>query len=322
MRSSERNSCGGRARSRRSRWWRSAGSPLSARAEVYRAGADSLAVIRDLICAANPGERAREYLEVAASDQRIRCRQDAEEGDSPMADAKSPMATVDPIADRSPPDSFAGSGLFDSTTIVVGSMIGSGIFIVSADIGAQYRFDRRTAGRLDHHGIADRRGGAFLRRTGGDDAEGRRAIHLPARGVLSALGLFVRLDALPGDSDGNHCRGRGGLCAISGSGVAGNFSERVYCSSHRALGKICDQSFRAATGRAASDSFSDAAQHARIEAREIDSECVHLGENAGARRVDPGGSVRWDAMPRRFMPISAAFGRFTIRRPSSRARTG
>jgi thiamine-phosphate pyrophosphorylase len=36
-------------------------------AGVYGAGADSLAVARDLICAANPGERAREYLEVAAS---------------------------------------------------------------------------------------------------------------------------------------------------------------------------------------------------------------------------------------------------------------
>ena len=35
--------------------------------EVYGAGADSLAVVRDLICAANPAERAREYLKVAAS---------------------------------------------------------------------------------------------------------------------------------------------------------------------------------------------------------------------------------------------------------------
>src|ERR1700726_3798945 len=31
-------------------------------AEVYRAGADSLAVARDLICATDPGARAREYL--------------------------------------------------------------------------------------------------------------------------------------------------------------------------------------------------------------------------------------------------------------------
>jgi thiamine-phosphate pyrophosphorylase len=36
-------------------------------AEVYAAGADSLAVARDLICATDPGKRAREYLEVAAS---------------------------------------------------------------------------------------------------------------------------------------------------------------------------------------------------------------------------------------------------------------
>ena len=35
--------------------------------EVYRAGADSLAVIRDLICAASPGCNSSEYLEVAAS---------------------------------------------------------------------------------------------------------------------------------------------------------------------------------------------------------------------------------------------------------------
>ena len=43
------------------------GITLERAAEVYRAGADSLAVIRDLICAANPEERAREYLDVAAS---------------------------------------------------------------------------------------------------------------------------------------------------------------------------------------------------------------------------------------------------------------
>ena len=43
------------------------GITLDRAAEVYRAGADSLAVIRDLICVADPGNRAREYLDVAAS---------------------------------------------------------------------------------------------------------------------------------------------------------------------------------------------------------------------------------------------------------------
>src|ERR1700730_11427984 len=43
------------------------GITLQRAAEVYGAGADSLAVVRDLICGVNPGERARQYLAVAAS---------------------------------------------------------------------------------------------------------------------------------------------------------------------------------------------------------------------------------------------------------------
>jgi thiamine-phosphate pyrophosphorylase len=43
------------------------GITLERAAEVYGAGADSLAVIRDLICASDPGARACEYLTVAAS---------------------------------------------------------------------------------------------------------------------------------------------------------------------------------------------------------------------------------------------------------------
>jgi thiamine-phosphate pyrophosphorylase len=43
------------------------GITLERAAEVYRAGADSLAVVRDLICVPDPAARAREYLDVAAS---------------------------------------------------------------------------------------------------------------------------------------------------------------------------------------------------------------------------------------------------------------
>jgi thiamine-phosphate pyrophosphorylase len=43
------------------------GITLERAAEVYGAGADSLAVVRDLICSTNPAERARQYLKVAAS---------------------------------------------------------------------------------------------------------------------------------------------------------------------------------------------------------------------------------------------------------------
>jgi thiamine-phosphate pyrophosphorylase len=41
------------------------GITIQSAAEVFRAGADSVAVIRDLLEAPNPGERAREYLVIA-----------------------------------------------------------------------------------------------------------------------------------------------------------------------------------------------------------------------------------------------------------------
>src|SRR6202142_2230292 len=50
-----------------------------------------------------------------------------------MPDTKTTMATALPV-DADSSGFVRGLGLFDSTTIVVGSMIGSGIFIVSADI--------------------------------------------------------------------------------------------------------------------------------------------------------------------------------------------
>lgn len=43
------------------------GITLERAADVFRAGADSVAVIRDLICAADPARRAEEYLAVAAA---------------------------------------------------------------------------------------------------------------------------------------------------------------------------------------------------------------------------------------------------------------
>jgi APA family basic amino acid/polyamine antiporter len=51
-----------------------------------------------------------------------------------MADSQQ---VIDNSAARSSGELVKGLGLFDSTMIVVGSMIGSGIFIVSADIAHQ-----------------------------------------------------------------------------------------------------------------------------------------------------------------------------------------
>ena len=50
------------------------GITIESAADVFRAGADSVAVIRDLLAAPNPAERAREYLAIA---ERARARQRA-----------------------------------------------------------------------------------------------------------------------------------------------------------------------------------------------------------------------------------------------------
>ena len=48
------------------------GIAIESAAEVFRAGADSVAVIRDLLAAPDPGERAREYLAVAERSRTVR----------------------------------------------------------------------------------------------------------------------------------------------------------------------------------------------------------------------------------------------------------
>jgi APA family basic amino acid/polyamine antiporter len=57
------------------------------------------------------------------------------EGDTMNTSPATSVTSVEPIAGES--GFIRGLGLFDSTMIVVGSMIGSGIFIVSADIARQ-----------------------------------------------------------------------------------------------------------------------------------------------------------------------------------------
>src|SRR5215831_9079616 len=45
--------------------------------------------------------------------------------------------TTEPAADATSAELYKGLGLFDATTIVMGSMIGSGIFIVAAEMGRE-----------------------------------------------------------------------------------------------------------------------------------------------------------------------------------------
>ena len=68
-------------------------------------------------------------------------------------------------------------------------------------------FDRGVAG----HRVHDDCGCPQLWRAGGDDAAGRRAIRLSARGARAAVGVPLRLDAVSGDPDGDDCGRRRGF---------------------------------------------------------------------------------------------------------------
>ena len=137
-----------------------------------------------------------------------------------------------------------GLGLTSATMLVMGSMIGSGIFIVSAEISPRGRFARAADRRLAGHRLPDHRRGAQLRRTGRHDAARRRPICLSARSAGAAVGISLRLDAFSGNPDRNHRRRGRGLRQVSrhllsfdfflatGSCTSGRF--RPFISAHGA----------------------------------------------------------------------------------------
>ncbi len=107
-------------------------------------------------------------------------------------------------------------GLFSSTALVAGSMIGSGIFLVDADIARDRQLTSSCTRRMGchWHSHGDRR--PQLRRTCRHDAQGWRPVCLPARVTRAALGISLRLDTLPRYPDRHHRRRLRGLWQIPG----------------------------------------------------------------------------------------------------------
>ena len=122
-----------------------------------------------------------------------------------MADTTtSPIHAPATVTDE--PGFVRAIGLFDGTMIVVGSMIGSGIFIVSADIARQ----TGSAGGLLLAWIITGLLTIAAALSYGELAallsSRRRPIHLSSRGLFAALGIPLRLDAFPGHPDRHHRR--------------------------------------------------------------------------------------------------------------------
>ena len=77
----------------------------------------------------------------------------------------------------------ASSGSLDATMIVMGSMIGSGIFITSAESARLVGSPGWLLVAWALAGAADGHRGPLLRRAGRDDAPGRGPVRLPPRGL-------------------------------------------------------------------------------------------------------------------------------------------
>jgi hypothetical protein len=113
-----------------------------------------------------------------------------------------------------------GLGLTSATMLVMGSMIGSGIFIVSAEISREVTSPALLIGAWLITGFLTIVGAltygelaAMMPRAGGQYVYLRES---------PALGLSLRLDAVPGDSD-RHNRRRGrGFWQVPGNFLAGN----------------------------------------------------------------------------------------------------
>ena len=200
-----------------------------------------------------------------------------------------PVSTVSP-AGVSTAGLQQSLGLFDSTMIVAGSMIGTGIFIVSADMARTVGSVGMAARLLDHYRFVDDCRGFILRRTGRDDASGRRSVRLSARGLVAFVRILVRLDLVYGDPDRNGCSGRRGVRSLSGHSVAAHLRKCVHHSAHS-----CHQRYAISLSTAQligvlHHRAPDLEQCARDQLREADSKYLHLRQAGRFARRDRGGN--------------------------------
>ncbi len=109
-----------------------------------------------------------------------------------------------------------GLGLLDATLLIVGSVIGSGIFFAPSIMAGYLQSPGLLLGLWVVGGLLTLAGAlsyaelaAAMPRAGGP-------VRLPLRGVLAALRLPLRLDAAPRDQHRLRGRGVGGLCQDAG----------------------------------------------------------------------------------------------------------
>src|SRR5258708_21148123 len=104
-----------------------------------------------------------------------------------------------------------------------------------------------TAAHLDSYGTAHGVGGAFLRRTGCAFSSRWRTVRVFARSLLPAVGISVRLDAVPGNSNGHYRRGCCWFRALPRRSVSIDLAYGLDPSPSGAFLEVRDKPVRAAT---------------------------------------------------------------------------
>ncbi len=179
-----------------------------------------------------------------------------------------------------------GLGLFDATMVVVGSMIGSGIFIVPATMAREIGSPGwLLVAWLLTGALTDQRR-PVLRRAGRDDAAGRRTVSLPARGVLAAVRLSLRLDAVPRHPDRIHRGGRRRLRTLRRRAVAGHLRGEISAGSVAPDARLCRVAVHGPTRRRDHDRRADGDEHLRPALRQARAEPVHRHQDGGAVGTD------------------------------------
>ncbi len=179
-----------------------------------------------------------------------------------------------------------GLGLYASTMVVIGSMIGSGIFLVSAEMGRQTASPGLLLTAWIVTGVPHARRRALVRRARGDDAARRRSVRVPARSVRATLGVPLRLDALHGDPDRHDCGGGGRLRPLHRISAAVVLRRALPHPSTPSLAWLCGVAVNGAAARHRHGRAADVDQHARPRLGQAHSERLHDDQDRCASRAD------------------------------------
>ncbi len=185
----------------------------------------------------------------------------------------------DASTDRKGGHLVRGLGQLDATMIVIGSMIGSGIFITSAEsarlIGAPgwLLLAWALAGLLTITGaLCCAELAAMMPRAGGQYVFLREA-YGPLFGFLFGWAIFLVVQT------GHHRRRRSRLCQIHWRARSSDRDEQLSDRADSPRKQLCDQPFHRATRRRRLDPPADLEQHPRPGAWEIGAELFHLRED-------------------------------------------